>query len=276
MIDFVPRTCTEIGEDGQVKKNADKSERTRLSFEEFRGTDAYVLLGPPGAGKTTVFTQEADCSKAHRVTARDFITFDDRPEWHNTTLFIDGLDEKRAGSPDGRQALDGIRGKLDRLGRPRFRLSCREADWFGANDRERLKAASRNGQVTVLRLDPLNYDDILKILRDKLKVDDPEQFVREAHQKGLETLLANPQSLEMLVDAVRGGGVGRPPGDKRSKWPAGHFFASTTKNINWPSRTTLPSPICWKRLGGFAPYSSLSGARDIPCPAPRATKNTLD
>lgn len=206
MIDFVSRTCTEIGEDGQVKKNADGSERTGLFFEEFRDADAYVLLGPAGAGKTEVFKQEADCLKACYVTARDFITFDDRPEWHNTTLFIDGLDEKRAGSPDGRQALDGIRGKLDRLGRPRFRLSCREADWFGANDRERLKAASRNGLVGVLRLDQLTGEDVLKILRDNLEVDDPEKFVREACQKGLEHLLANPQNLSMLVKAVAGAG----------------------------------------------------------------------
>ena len=204
MIDFVPRTCTEIGEDGQVKQNADKTERTCLSFEEFRNTDAYVLLGPPGAGKTTVFKQEADCPKARRVTARDFITFDDRPEWHNTTLFIDGLDEKRAGSLDGRTPLDGIRGKLDRLGRPRFRLSCREADWFGANDRENLKAVSRNGKVTVLRLDPLTDADIHKILRDNLKVNDPEKFVSEARQRGLEGLLINPQNLSMLADAVAG------------------------------------------------------------------------
>ncbi len=205
MIDFVPRTCTEFEEDGQVKKNADGSERTCLSFEVFRDTDAYVLLGPPGAGKTEVFKQEADCPKARRVTARDFITFDDRPEWHNTTLFIDGLDEKRAGSLDGRTPLDGIRGKLDRLGRPRFRLSCREADWFGANDRDKLKAVSRNEQVTVLRLDPLTDENIHKILRDNLEVDDPEKFVREASQKVLEALLANPKSLEMLVVAVRGG-----------------------------------------------------------------------
>ena len=208
MINFVPRTCTEIGEDGQVKQNPDRSKRTCLSFEEFRDADAYVLLGPPGAGKTTTFKQEADCSKACYVTARDSIALavDKHPEWHNTTLFIDGLDEKRAGAPDGRTALDGIRKKIEQLDRPRFRLSCREADWFGANDRESLKAVSGNRQVTVLRLDPLTEADILKILRNNLKVDDPEKFVREARQKGLETLLENPQSLSMLADAVAGAG----------------------------------------------------------------------
>ncbi len=207
MTAFVPRTCTEIGEDGQVRKNPDGSERTCLSLEEFWGTDAYVLLGAPGAGKTTVFKQEAACcSKACHVTARDFITFDDRPEWHNTTLFIDGLDERRAGSPDGRTPLDEIRGKLEQLDRPGFRLSCREADWFGANDRESLKAVSRNGQVTVLRLDPLTDEDVHKILRDNLKVDDPERFINKAHEQMLETLLANPQSLLMLANSVAGAG----------------------------------------------------------------------
>ena len=199
MIDFVPRTCTEVPE---VRKDDAGAEPASRSLEEFRDTEAYVLLGAPGAGKTTVFTQEADCSKAHRVTARDFITFDDRPEWHNTTLFIDGLDERRAGSPDGRTPLDEIRKKLDRLGHPQFRLSCREADWFGANDRDHLKVVSRSGQVTVLRLDPLTDEDVHKILRNNLKVDDPEKFVHEARQKGLDTLLTNPQSLSMLAKAV--------------------------------------------------------------------------
>ena len=217
MTDFAQRTYTEIGEDGQVAQNADKSERTRLSFEEFQDADAYVLLGAPGAGKTTTFKQEADCSsKTCYVRARDFITFDDRPEWHNTTLFIDGLDEMRGGSLDGRTPLDGIRKKLDQLGRPRFRLSCREADWFGANDRDNLKAVSRNKQVTVLRLDPLTDEDVLKILRNNLKVDDPEKFVHEAHRKGLEPLLKNPQSLSMLAKAVAGAGGDWPETRKQT------------------------------------------------------------
>ena len=197
MIDFIPRTCTEVREDGVETENSSRS------FEEFRNADAYVLLGAPGAGKTTAFKQEAEHAHAYYVTARDFITFDGRPEWHDTTLFIDGLDERRAGSADGRTPLDEIRKKLDRLGRPWFRLSCREADWFGANDRTHLKEVSRNGDVKVLRLDPLNEEAIHKILRD-LKVEDPEGFVEQAREQGLETLLRNPQSLLMLVEAVGG------------------------------------------------------------------------
>ena len=36
------------------------------------------------------------------VTVRNFRTYDDKPEWHGTTLFLDGLDGSRAGMQDGR------------------------------------------------------------------------------------------------------------------------------------------------------------------------------
>ena len=168
---------------------------------------AYVLLGPPGSGKTTIFEHLAKRQGGRRVTARDFLTFDDRPEWHDTTLFIDGLDETRAGTADGRTPLDSIRAKLDRMGRPPFRLSCREADWFGANDRDHLKTVSPSGAVKVLRLDPLSDQDIRRILRGTLGIVDPESYVAAAQSKGLHGLLVNPQSLKMLAVAVGAAGV---------------------------------------------------------------------
>ena len=237
MTDLVPRTVTEIGEDGSpaghptssdndfdwkdtlaMDKAADRdkvvaardapagSEHPR-NVEGFRKCDAFVLLGAPGAGKTELFEAEGARDGCTCVSARDFLTFDieRRPEWRVATLFIDGLDEKRAGSIDGRTPLDDIRARLDMLGRPRFRLSCREADWFGANDRTHLEAVSRDGTVKVLRLDPLSDECVREMLKRRPDVIDVDGFMDEARQRGIDHLLTNPKNLEMLVEAVSGG-----------------------------------------------------------------------
>ena len=199
---------------------------TSLALKDFRKTDAYVLLGAPGAGKTTSFQQEADAIGGHYVTARDFLTFDDKPEWHGATLFIDALDERRAGVADGRTPLDQIRSKLHALGCPPFRLSCREADWFGANDREHLKQVSPNQDISTIRLDPLSEEDVATILGKNFDVPNPQEFIASARVKGIEALLANPQSLRMLVKAVNQSGDGT-------------FPASRTETFDLACRTLL-------------------------------------
>ena len=110
----------------------------------------------------------------------------------------------RAGSPDGRTPLDGIRRRLDALGRPRFRLSCRDADWFGDNDRAHLETVSGDGRVTVLRLDPLSDDGIRKVLDHHPGVANAGEFIAAARERGIDSLLASPQNLRMLADAVTG------------------------------------------------------------------------
>ena len=202
MTRYVSRTCTEVSE----KDVRGEPENRSRSLEDFRETDAYVLLGEPGTGKTVAFEREAArCPDGHYVTARDLDTFDARPEWHDATLFIDGLDEMRAGSTDGHTPLNRIRNKLNSLGFPRFRVSCREADWFGANDRTHLEKVSRNGQVSVLHLAPLSEDNIREILCRSSRIDDAESFIASAREKGIDGLLPNPQSLLMLAEAVAGG-----------------------------------------------------------------------
>ncbi len=198
MTGFARRKCREIG----VRDAGGRSELPSRPIGEWDDKAAYVLLGPPGYGKTTVFEHEAESQGGLYVTAREFLTFDDKPEWHDTTLFVDGLDEARAGTADGRTPLDSIRAKLDRMGRPRFRLSCRDADWFGANDSENLETVAPDGAVTVLSLDPLSCHDICKTLRANLRVANPEDFIAEAEGNGLQELLANPQNLKMLARAA--------------------------------------------------------------------------
>ena len=189
------RTCTVV-----VDKEGVTNQTLSRPLSDFRHCDAYVLLAAPGAGKTEAFKHEA--GEQRFCDARDFITLSSE-RWSNVTpLFIDALDEMRAGSADRRTPLDAIRQKLDQLKRPRFRLSCREVDWFGVGDQQRLESVSPDGFVTVLRLDPLTDDDVRAILSRYPDITHPDGFMDKARERRLDSLLANPKSLEMLVRAV--------------------------------------------------------------------------
>ena len=204
---IVPRTCTEVSA-GDADQHQEKEPRP---LEAFRDAPAYVLLGDPGAGKTTAF--EAECEalgeKAYFrvITADEFLTYDVSdlpPEWQEKTLFIDGLDEVRAGA-QGESAFREIRKLLRALSKPRFRLSCRQADWLGTYDQERLESVSPDSKVTALRLDPLTDSDVEKILNARADIPDAHAFITIAKEKGVDGLLANPLSLDMLAKAVAGG-----------------------------------------------------------------------
>jgi len=192
---LVPRTCT--------YKTDNKSQESR-PLTSYRDMPAFVLLGDPGAGKTESFRFEADESGGKYIKARDFAVFEPGAELRGKTLFIDGLDEIRSDGGDGRTPLDHIRKHLERLGRPRFRLSCREADWLGASDSDALKRVSPDDNVIALHLDPLSDSDIIDILAHNPAVLDPAVFAQQAREHRLDELLRNPQTLDLLIKAVDG------------------------------------------------------------------------
>lgn len=192
---LVPRTCTELSESS--------SERVSRPVSELRALPAYVLLGDPGAGKSETFKEEAKACGGVYISARDFITLAPPPDACSKTLFIDGLDESRAGEGDGRTPLDRIRGKLDQMGRPAFRLSCRAADWLGASDRHALTRVASAERLSVFHLDRLTREQVRDILANESSVRDPDDFLEQAANRGLAALLENPQTLRLLVDAVR-------------------------------------------------------------------------
>ncbi|MCQ3814736.1 MAG: hypothetical protein KTU85_10035 [Acidimicrobiia bacterium] len=208
---FVPRTCTVVSD--SQSGGADTSDVAgSKTLRDYRSTSAYVLLGNPGFGKTTEFERESNelGDKALMISARDFIALDheSRREWTGKVLFIDGLDEIRSGGNDARIPLDKIRSRLDQLGPPAFRISCREADWLGQSDRMHLERVSRDKQIRVLRLDELKDGQILELLckRYQQTANEAQAFIAEAQQRKVDGLLVNPLTLGLLVDAVRGGG----------------------------------------------------------------------
>ena len=204
MTNFVKRKCQEI----DFLKPGSSQENEPKPIHECQDYSAYVLLGPPGSGKTTVFKEEATRQGGKYISARDFLTLDIILEDDETPLFIDGLDEQRAGATDQRTPFDQIRSKLDLLRKPQFRLSCREADWFGSNDTENIKKVSPDGGIKILHLVPITPPEIRHII-ENFGIENPDQFITEAKQKGLQGLLSNPQNLKMLVNAV----------GAENKWP---------------------------------------------------------
>lgn len=195
---LVDRSVTSPGKDGSTQIT---------SLLDWRAASAYVLLGEPGSGKTTALKAEAAAlgDDAKYLTTRDFLTLPLASADAEKVLFIDALDERLVASADPKGPFDSVRSKLAALPRPRFRIACREADWFAGGAKD-LEVAVPGARVTELRLNQLSDDDVGNILASWTPVclSDPAAFIAIAKTRGVEHLLRNPLLLDLLVTAVRG------------------------------------------------------------------------
>ena len=199
---LIPRTCTEIAIDGSV----------RVGFvgpkplSAFREVPAYVLLGEPGAGKTTEFEQECHAlsEAAAFIKAREFrsATGDQLREMKGKILYIDGLDETRARGAYGTDAVDEIQAKLLDLEPPAFRISCRVADWFGPIDRSPFERVAADGRIVTLQLDRFSRSDARVWLEARSPGIDTAAFLLEASSHGFDSMLESPQWLAFLYESV--------------------------------------------------------------------------
>jgi len=196
--------------DRLVKEEKDTDEEridnSLQSLSAFRENPAWVLLGEPGAGKSTSLKYEAEvCGEEHRyLSIAEFLYEYSEEELKGKTLFLDGLDEIRASSNNNGTIFLQVKANLRKLGTPKFRIACRAADWLGASDSEDIKSASQNNKIARLLLITLDREDIVSILQENYDIADPNAFVEKAEKLGVYHLLENPQTLEMLVKAVRG------------------------------------------------------------------------
>jgi|GEM_PF-1191544 len=174
----------------RVRDDGAGNPRDKLAtFADFEHEDAIILLGDPGMGKSTLFRE---VSGNNLKSVRSFL-IDHRVE-KNQTLFLDALDEFRTDTD--KDASFSIAKVLCALDRPKFRISCRAADWFGSVDQEAFREASSSGRVVILELCPLTREEIHNAL--ELMGLDSRQF-DEIESMGLGKLLENPQTLELLA-----------------------------------------------------------------------------
>ena len=166
-----------------------------------------------------------------------------------------------AGAPDGLRPFDGILSRLDELKRPPFRLSCREADWLGRNDRERLKAVSSNREVVVLRLEPLTGEEARRLVSEYPDSGDPEEFLREARGRGLDGLLRNPQNLTLLAKV---GTTGEWPASRRETFEQASKLLAQEENEEHRIGNRNQPPMALEALldaaGRLSAVQLLSGA----------------
>lgn len=186
------------------KTNEVPGENPIRRLDEIRDQAAWILLGEPGAGKSAAFETEACMMGGIYITIAKFLSDDPDPRWQGKTLFLDGLDETRASGGDS-SALLKVRAHLRKLGNPKFRISCRAADWFGSTDSQAIGDVSPDGQLAVFTLEPLDSAEIEEILRQNHEISDPEAFVENARVRGIDGLLNNPQTLRLLAEAIRDG-----------------------------------------------------------------------
>ena len=187
----------------QISSSDDGGYDTKVvALESLRSTPAWVLLGEPGAGKSSAFKQEAKAVNGLHLTMAEFVHSDIDEAWRGKCLFLDGLDEIRA-SDTAKSILFQVKSKLLQLGRPNFRIACRAADWSGQSDRDDIIKASPDQQLPTYQLQPLSQTDIEGILQYDFKHSDPESFIRKAKDHGIYDLLGNPLTLSLIVKALQ-------------------------------------------------------------------------
>ena len=178
-----------------------------------------MLLGDPGAGKTWSFKELAQQTGGQYVTCRSFLNLP--LSELSDVLFIDGLDEQRAGPADD-AIVDRIIQRLFERGPRVVRISCRSRDWLGETDLAAFKDFfDRAGGFAVVALEQVTQAEQVEILcADGASEAEAQDLIAEAKSRDLESFLENPRKLLMLWRVVSAG-----------EWPATIYelFDSATR-----------------------------------------------
>ncbi|HEX3553155.1 MAG TPA: hypothetical protein VIA62_07995 [Thermoanaerobaculia bacterium] len=143
----------------RLAKDSGEAGGDPVTWAELADHPVVVVLGEPGAGKSTELEREAERTGGAFLSIREFLLPVGQEAWSGP-LFLDGLDEVRASGGDRFSVLRQVVRKLVDLDRPQVRLSCRAADWFGELDRGDLAQAYSADEIRIVEIQPLRDKDI--------------------------------------------------------------------------------------------------------------------
>ena len=226
-------------------------------LSQLRGEPFVVLLGEPGAGKSTALEHEAVAEGGEIATCREVMN--GSPIGVSGTAYLDALDEYRSGD-GGKDKLLRLANAISKSNIRRWRLTCRAEDWRATADINAMRRAANNEPIVVAHLLPLS-DEEAQLVLASLGEPDPERFVGEARNRGAGAFLENPLSLRLLHSVVVSNGV----------WPTSRFdlFARATSALAHeydPERETDPRPGADEILSAAAAmsfYLLASGAKGL-------------
>ena len=202
-------------------------------------------------GKSTLLKQLKDVEDYAFCRARKLLNASN-PEsllGDATTLVIDALDEVSA-RREG-DAVDAVLQRLDRLGQPRFILSCRVSDWRSATAIQGI-SDFYDSEPLELHLEPLGRDDALVFLSHSIDAAAAEAALLHFEERGLSGLWRNPQTLDLISKVAK---QGQLPASK------GELFEEATKLLRIEHRSEksvtplaqLPEKVVLDAAGaGFA------------------------
>lgn len=169
-------------------------------------TEPLVILGEAGMGKTSLLEQLATTPGYVRCTARQLINcFNPHKLLGDArVLIIDALDE--VSSAREGDSIDLVLRQLGELDYPCFILSCRVSDWRSATGLEAI-SEQYSEKPLELHLKPLKDNDIVAYLSSTLGDEHASKVVEHFNSRGLDELLGNPQTLEMIARVVQSGNL---------------------------------------------------------------------
>lgn len=180
---------------------------SRIEFpqnELLERIEPLIILGEAGMGKSRLLEWLASHRGHAFCTARQLVNrHDPRTLLRDAqVLVVDALDEVTA-QKEG-DAVDLVLRKLGELGYPRFALSCRVADWRSATGIEAIREQYSDDPLEA-HLMPFTDGDATKVLSRSFGEERAKEVIGHFNRIGLQGLLGNPQTLE-LVASVAGAG----------------------------------------------------------------------